>query len=159
MFLRQSLIKTLFQVNIAGKKFIQSLSWKMWLVSVTCISTQFFCCNIQRWLKNYRNSRAEVFLRKDVLKICSKFTGEHPCLSAISTKLQSNFFLRTRLDGYFWNKCINQAFPTQVNQPLFSRLKYFSVLKHLWSYSWKNIIWYGVTFNASTYVIKINCLE
>ena len=33
----------------------------------------------------------QVFLGKGVLKICSKFTGEHPCQSAISVKLQSNF--------------------------------------------------------------------
>ena len=38
-----------------------------------------------------RSSRPEVFLEKDVLKICSKFTGEHPCRSVISIKLQSNF--------------------------------------------------------------------
>ena len=31
-----------------------------------------------------RSSRSEVFLRKGVLKICSKFTAEHPCRSAIS---------------------------------------------------------------------------
>ena len=30
-------------------------------------------------------------LRKAVLKICSKFTGEHPCRSVISINLQSNF--------------------------------------------------------------------
>ena len=35
-----------------------------------------------------RSSRSEVFLGKGVLKICSKFTGEHP-------------FLRTPLDGCF----------------------------------------------------------
>ena len=38
-----------------------------------------------------RSSHPEVFLRKAVLKICSKFTGEHPCRSVISIKLQSNF--------------------------------------------------------------------
>ena len=32
-----------------------------------------------------------MFLEKGVLKLCSKFTGEHPCRSAISKKLQSNF--------------------------------------------------------------------
>ena len=42
-------------------------------------------------LPNYRSSRPEVFLRKGVLKICSKFTGEHPCRSLISIKLLSNF--------------------------------------------------------------------
>ena len=34
-----------------------------------------------------RNSHSEVFLRKSVLKICSKFTREHPCRSANSIKL------------------------------------------------------------------------
>ena len=37
----------------------------------------------------FRSSQPEVFLGKGVLKICSKFTGEHPCRSAISIKLQS----------------------------------------------------------------------
>ena len=69
------------------------------------------------------NSRPEVFLRKGVLKICSKFTGEYPCRSVISIELHSNFiethfgmgvllwiccifsehlFLRIPLDGCFW---------------------------------------------------------
>ena len=39
----------------------------------------------------FRSSRPKVFLGKDVLKICSKFTGEHSCWSAISIKLLSNF--------------------------------------------------------------------
>ena len=37
-----------------------------------------------------RSSHPEVFLAKGALKICSKFTGEHPCRSAIPIKLQSN---------------------------------------------------------------------
>ena len=41
--------------------------------------------------ETFRSSRPEVFLRKDVFKICSKFAGEHPCQSVISVKLQSNF--------------------------------------------------------------------
>ena len=32
-----------------------------------------------------------MFLGKGTLKICSKFTGDHPCRSAISIMLQSNF--------------------------------------------------------------------
>ena len=32
------------------------------------------------------------FLGKGVLKICSKFSGEHPWQSGISIKLQSNLF-------------------------------------------------------------------
>ena len=38
----------------------------------------------------FRSSRPEVFLGKGVPKICSKFTGEHPCRSVISIKLQSD---------------------------------------------------------------------
>ena len=34
-----------------------------------------------------RNSHPEMFLVKGVLKICSKFTGEHPCRNVISIKL------------------------------------------------------------------------
>ena len=36
---------------------------------------------------DFRSSRQEVFLRKGDLKICSKFTGDHPCRIAISVKL------------------------------------------------------------------------
>ena len=38
-----------------------------------------------------RSSPSEIFLGKRVLKICSKFTGEHPCRSRISIKLHCNF--------------------------------------------------------------------
>ena len=36
---------------------------------------------------NRSSSPPEVFLGKGVLKICSKFIGEHPCRSVISVKL------------------------------------------------------------------------
>ena len=51
----------------------------------------------QLWL--CRSSSPEVFLRKGVLKVCGKFTGEHPCRSAISIKLQSNFIEITLRHG------------------------------------------------------------
>ena len=47
-----------------------------------------------------RSSHLEVFQGKVALKICSKFTGEHPCRSAISITLQSNFTKIT-----FWHGC------------------------------------------------------
>ena len=41
---------------------------------------------------NCRSSHPDVFfLKKDVLKICSKFTGEHPCRYVISIKLLCYF--------------------------------------------------------------------
>ena len=39
------------------------------------------------WSLLSRNSHQEVFLVKGILKIRSKFTGEHPCRSVISIKL------------------------------------------------------------------------
>ena len=42
-----------------------------------------------------RSSHSEVFLGNYVLKICSKFTGEHPCRSVISIKW-------TPLGDCFW---------------------------------------------------------
>ena len=41
----------------------------------------------QNLLKNYKSNPPELFLDKSVMKICSKITGEHPCLSVISKKL------------------------------------------------------------------------
>ena len=38
-----------------------------------------------------RSSHPEVFLGKGVLKICCKFSEEHPCWSAITIKLFCNF--------------------------------------------------------------------
>ena len=38
-----------------------------------------------------RSSPPELFIGKPFLKICSKFTGEHPCRNVISIKLLCNF--------------------------------------------------------------------
>ena len=46
------------------------------------------------------SSYPEVFLGKGVLKICSKFTGEDPCRSAISIKLLYNFIEIVLRHGY-----------------------------------------------------------
>ena len=54
---------------------------------------------VQKLLKNidtkkaigFRSSRPEVFLRIGVLKICRKFTKDHPCRSVISVTLLCNF--------------------------------------------------------------------
>ena len=47
--------------------------------------------NSWKLLTSFRSSHPEVFLRKVILKICSKFPGEHPCPSVISIKLLCNF--------------------------------------------------------------------
>ena len=51
------------------------------------------------FLQLVRSSHPEVFLEKLVLKICSKFTEEHPCRSGISIKLQSNLIEITLRHG------------------------------------------------------------
>ena len=50
-------------------------------------------------MEKIRNSPPKVFLAKGVLKICSKFTGEHPCRSVISVKLLCNFIETTLRNG------------------------------------------------------------
>ena len=50
-------------------------------------------------LATFRGSRPQVLLVRVVLKICSKFTGEHPCQSVISIKLYSNFIEITLRPG------------------------------------------------------------
>ena len=53
--------------------------------------------------KKNRSSHLEVFLRKGVLKICSKFTGEHPCQSVISIKI--NFSIKDFFSKYDQIRC------------------------------------------------------
>ena len=51
----------------------------------------FFSYGVKHVFVRIRSSRPEVFLRKAVLKLRNKFTGEHPCRSVISIKLQRNW--------------------------------------------------------------------
>ena len=55
------------------------------------IKPKHFSCYLvlPYWVTSYTfgSIHPEVFLRKSVLKICSKFTGQHPCRSVISIKL------------------------------------------------------------------------
>ena len=64
-----------------------------------------------------RSSRPEVFLRKGVLKICHKFTGEHPCRSAwvFSCKFAA-YFQNTFSQEHLWVA----AFAVVINQIQFT---------------------------------------
>ena len=66
-----------------------------------------------------RNSHPDLFLAKVVLKICSKFTGEHSCQSVISIKLLCNFTEIT-----LWHGC------SSVNLMHIFRTPFLKV--HLW---------------------------
>ena len=48
----------------------------------------------------FTSSHPQVFLGKGVLKLCNKFTGEHPCRGVISIKLLCNF-----IDITLWHAC------------------------------------------------------
>ena len=50
-------------------------------------------------LLRFRSSHPEVSLPEGVLKIYSKFTGEHQCRSAISIKLLATSFLKNTSEG------------------------------------------------------------
>ena len=71
----------------------------------------------------HRTSHPDVFLRKDVLKKCSKFTGEHPCRNVISIKLLSNF-----IEIALWRGCspvnllhiLRRPFPKNTSDLWFS---------------------------------------
>ena len=54
---------------------------------------------VSLYFLTFRSSHTKEFLGKGVLKTCSNFTREHPCRSAISIKLQSNFIEITLLHG------------------------------------------------------------
>ena len=58
----------------------------------------------------HRSKHPELFLGKAVLKICSKFTREHSCRSAISIKLQSNVGCPTKSIHLFLQKSHTQSF-------------------------------------------------
>ena len=62
-----------------------------------------------------------MFLEKDVLEICSKFTGKHQCRSAISIKLQSNFVeitLRHGCSPLNLHHIFRTPFPKNTSGPL-----------------------------------------
>ena len=67
-----------FKLNSILDNFLSKLPPNKWLQT-------------KQILEILKSSHPKVFLGKGVLKICSRFTGEHPCRSAISIKLQCNF--------------------------------------------------------------------
>ena len=86
-----------------------------------------------------RSSRTVMLLRKDALKIYSKFTGEHPCWSAISIKLQSKFIEIALWHGYSsanWLHIFRTPFPrnTSVWLLLWRKPSSFLFLLHKKSY-------------------------
>ena len=89
----------------------------------------------RKYCFNPTSSHPEVYLVKGILKIYSKFTGEHPCRSLISTKLLWNFIEIT-----LWHGCspINllHVFRTPFTRNAFGWLKNLAdQLKKSWTCS------------------------
>ena len=59
----------------------------------------------REWQKQLSGHLCRLFLEKGVLKICSKFTGDHPCQSVISIKLLLAILLKSHFESHFWNGC------------------------------------------------------
>ena len=83
----------------------------------------------------FRSTHSEVFLGKRILKICNRFTGEHPyrSRSMISIKLQSNFIEITPWHGCSPVRC--------------------SPLAWLFSFGMSVLLW-TAAFDFCTYVQK-----
>ena len=114
-----------------------------------------------------------MFLRKGLLKICSKVTGEHPCRSATSIKLQSNCIEITLWHGCSpvnWLHLFRTPFPRSTSVCLLLRFTeeiLYSIL--MWQniatcslkskvFKSSNVIvtgWWGL-IPASIYLFKVN---
>ena len=74
----------------------------------------------------------EVFLRKDIPKIYSKFTGKHPCRSVISIKLLCNFIEITFRHGCSPVNLLyifGTSFRKSTSRGMFLVMRYFEI-KH-----------------------------
>ena len=74
-----------------------------------------------------------VFIGKGVMKICSKFTGEHPCLSVISVKLLCNFIeitLRYGCSPVNLMHIFRTPFPKNTSGRLVMNLKHSTTYIH-----------------------------
>ena len=78
-----------------------------------------------------RSSHQEVFLEKGVLKICCKFTGEHPCRSVISIKLFCSFIEITLRYGCSVN--LLHIFRTHFTKNTFGWLLLTNLMTLSWS--------------------------
>ena len=68
-------------------------------------------------------------LRKRCSEICSKFTGEHPCQSVVSVKLQSNFIEMSLWHGYspvIWLYIFRTPFAKNTSGMLLLEINYKS---------------------------------
>ena len=65
------------------KNYYGSYCWRYILHYFCSENLKYLWCSSFSEVRNFRSSCPEVLLGKDVVKICSKFTREHPCRSVI----------------------------------------------------------------------------
>ena len=86
---------------------------------------------------NFRSCRPQVFLGNGVLKICSKFTGEHPYRSASSINCTSAWLFSCKFSAYLQKQ--------NVIRSSLNKLNYEWPLKTKWSFrgrmTKKKIMW------------------
>ena len=93
-------------LSTGTRKNKTSFWFSMFLVSEPFMNAKNLNSKIPSWFFYFfidmidRSNPLQVLLEKGILKICSKFTGEHPCRSVISIKSQSNFIEITFWHGY-----------------------------------------------------------
>ena len=77
-------------------------------------------------ITSVRSSHPEVFLGEGVLKICTKFTGEHPFRSVISIKFL-NYFIEITLEHFDFAAYFQNTFPKNTSRwlLLFGAFSYF----------------------------------
>ena len=79
------------------------------LVFWILLTLQLLALNRNQWRVNYwwkiigcRSSHPGVFLEKSILKICSKFTGKHPCRSVTDVVLVFLMLALNIFHTFFW---------------------------------------------------------
>ena len=93
-------IANLFKLNFCvSNLFIQSNTGSYCMHITGSVNISLYMCVSLLVLCALYASVCDVCVWKGVLKICSKFTGEHPCGSVISIKLQTNFIEITLRHG------------------------------------------------------------
>ena len=75
----------------------------------------------------YRSSRPEVFCKKDVLRISTKFTGKHLCQGLFFNKV-TGLSPRTLLKKMFWHRCFPADFAKFLGRPFITEPIWWLIL-------------------------------
>ena len=82
------LITVLFRTLLKAVNYFRKKLYLRCLAEIRLFISQ--CSKKSLIPSRHRSTHPEVFFKKGILKICGKFTGEHPRWSLISIKLRSN---------------------------------------------------------------------